>query len=228
MASSKSPSPARPAPRLYLATPALGDTAEFAALLPPLLAGFDIAALLLRLQDTDERTLTARIKALAGPVQAAGTALLVDGHASLAVRAGADGAHVGGLQEMEEDASSLKPQRILGVGQLHTRHDAMLAGENGADYLLFGEPAQNGERPSPESIYERLQWWAELFEPPCVGYAATLEEAVLFAGSGADFIMVADFVWNDARGPKTALAETQAAIAERFTQTLGAAQAAQT
>lgn len=227
MAPSKSPSPARPAPRLYLATPALGDTAEFAALLPPLLAGFDIAALLLRLQDTDERTLTARIKGLAGPVQAAGTALLVDGHASLAVRAGADGAHVGGLQEME-DASSLKPQRILGVGQLHTRHDAMLAGENGADYLLFGEPAQNGERPSPESIFERLQWWAELFEPTCVGYAATLEEAALFAGSGADFIMVADFVWSDTRGPKAALAEAQAVIAERFKQTFSATQAAPT
>lgn len=227
MASSRSPAPARPAPRLYLATPALGDTAAFAASLPPLLAEFDIAALLLRLADADERTLTSRIKTLAGPVQAAGTALLVDGHANLVARAGADGAHVDGLREMEE-ASSLKPQRILGVGQLHTRHDAMLAGENGADYLLFGEPGSHGERPSPDAIFERLQWWAELFEPPCVGYAATLEEATLFAGSGADFIMVADFVWSDARGPKAALADAQAAIAERFKQALGATQASHT
>ena len=227
MASSKSSSPARSAPRLYLATPALGDTAELAASLPPLLAEFDIAALLLRLQDADERTLIARIKTLAGPVQAAGTALLIDQRYNLAARAGADGAHVDGLQEMEE-ASSLKPQRILGVGQLHTRHDAMIAGETGADYLLFGEPARDGQRPSPDAIFERLQWWAELFEPPCVGYAATLEQATLFAGSGADFIMVADFVWSDARGPKTALAEAQAAITERFAQTLDAAQVAQT
>jgi len=212
-------------PRLYLATPALGDTADFAASLPPLLAEFDIAAVLLRLQNADERTMTSRIKALAGPVQAAGTALLVEHHHNLAARAGADGAHVDGLQDMD-DASSLKPQRILGVGQLHTRHDAMLAGENGADYLLFGEPDSRGERPSPDAIFERLQWWAELFEPPCVGYAATLEEAALFAGSGTDFIMVADFIWSDARGPKAALAEAQTAIAERFRQSPGAAQAA--
>ena len=227
MASSKSPVPTRPAPRLYLATPALDDTVPFAALLPSLLAEFDIAALLLRLNEADERTLTSRIKALAGPVQAAGTALLVEHHHNLVARAGADGAHVAGLQEME-DAASLKPQRILGVGQLHTRHDAMLAGENGADYLLFGEPSSAGERPSPEAIFERLQWWAELFEPPCVGYAATLDEAALFAGSGADFIMVADFVWNDARGPEAALVAAQAAIAERFAQMLDAAQASHT
>jgi thiamine-phosphate pyrophosphorylase len=210
-----------------LATPALDDTAALVSSLPPLLAEFDIAALLLQLKDADERTLTSRIKTLAGPVQAAGTALLVDRHANLVARAGADGAHVEGLQEMEE-AASLKPQRILGVGQLHTRHDAMLAGENGADYLLFGEPDSRGERPSPDAIFERLQWWAELFEPPCVGYAATLEEATLFAGSGADFIMVADFIWNDARGPKAALTDAQAAIAERFKQAFGATQAAQT
>ena len=222
----KSP-PQRPAPRLYLVTPVLGDTAEFAASLPPLLTTFDIAAVLLRLQDTDERTLISRIKALAGPVQAAGAALLVDRHHNLVARAGADGAHVGGLKKMEE-ASSLQPQRILGVGQLHTRHDAMLAGENGADYLLFGEPAPNGERPSPDAIFERLQWWAELFEPPCAGYAATLEEATLFAGSGTDFIMVADFVWSDARGPKAALADAQAATTERFQQAFGTAQAATT
>jgi len=227
MASSKSSSPAHIAPRLYLATPALDDTAALAASLPPLLAEFDVAALLLRLNDADERTLTTRIKTLAGPVQAAGTALLVDRHANLVARAGADGAHVDGLQAMGE-AASLKPQRILGVGQLHTRHDAMIAGEHGADYLLFGEPDSRGERPSPEAIFERLQWWAELFEPPCVGYAATLEEAVLFAGSGADFIMVADFIWSDPRGPEAALAEAQAAIAERFKQAFGAALAAHT
>ena len=106
MASSKSSSPARTGPRLYLATPALEDTTALAASLPPLLAEFDIAALLLRLAGTDERTLIARIKTLAGPVQAAGTALLVDQHANLVARAGADGAHVDGLHEMERHRRS--------------------------------------------------------------------------------------------------------------------------
>ena len=86
---------------------------------------------------------------------------------------GADGAHLTGIEAMEEALPSLKPDRIAGVGGLATRHDSMAAGEAGADYVLFGEPDANGQRPSAEAIAERLQWWAELFEPPCVGFAAS-------------------------------------------------------
>jgi len=69
----------------------------------------------------------------------------------------------------------------------------MAAGEAGADYVLFGEPDASGQRPSLEAIAERLQWWAELFEPPCVGFAASREEISEFAAAGADFVLVGDF-----------------------------------
>jgi thiamine-phosphate pyrophosphorylase len=90
----------------------------------------------------------------------------------------------------------------------------MAAGEAGVDYVLFGEPDAHGERPSVEAIAERLQWWAELFEPPCVGYALSLQEAFDFAAAGADFVLVGDFIWADPRGPAAALAEAAAAIAQ--------------
>ena len=86
------------------------------------------------------------------------------------------------------------------------------AGEAGADYVLFGEPDANGERPSREAIAERLQWWAELFEPPCVGYAASLDEAREFAAAGADFVLVGDFIWADPRGAAAALTDVEQAI----------------
>ena len=68
--SNKSPPP-RPAPRLYLATPAVDDPAAFVAELPGLLAAADVAAVLLRLKETDQRTMITRIKALAPAVQKA-------------------------------------------------------------------------------------------------------------------------------------------------------------
>jgi thiamine-phosphate pyrophosphorylase len=92
----------------------------------------------------------------------------------------------------------------------------MVAGEAGADYVLFGEPDANGERPSADAICERLDWWAELFEPPCVGYAANLEEARLFAAAGADFVLLGDVIWQDSRGAKTALVEAGNAVARGF------------
>ena len=207
----KSPPP-RPAPRLYLATPDLDDPSQLVSDLPGLLAAADVAAVLVRLKETDQRTMISRLKALAPAIQNAGAALLVDGHVELVARSGADGAHLTGLAAMEDALPSLKPDRIAGVGGLATRHDSMAAGELGADYVLFGEPDAKGLRPSMEAIAERLQWWDELFEPPCVGFAATLAEASAFAAAGADFVLVRDFIWADPRGAKAALIDAGQAI----------------
>ena len=51
------PVPPRPAPRLYLATSEVDDPAQLAASLPDLLAAADVAAVLVRLKETDQRTM---------------------------------------------------------------------------------------------------------------------------------------------------------------------------
>ncbi len=217
------PPPPRPAPRLYLATPPVTDPAQLASDLPALLAAADVAAILLRLTPADERGMIQRVKALAPVIQKAGAAVLLHGHFELVARAGADGANLTGIEAMQEALPTLKPDRILGVGGLITRHDAMVAGEAGADYVLFGEPDANGERPSADAICERLDWWAELFEPPCVGYATTLDEAQMFAAAGADFVLVGDSIWQDSRGAHAALIEASQAIARGFETSLAQA-----
>lgn len=213
------PSP-NPVPRLYLATPVLGEPHAFAPSLATALETADIAAVLVRLAPADDRTLINRVKALAQPIQARGTAVLLDGYAGLVARAGADGAHATGTDAVNEALSALKPDRMVGAGGLHSRHDSMIAGEAGADYLLFGEPDRYGGRPALEAIVEQLSWWAEVFEPPCVGYAATLAEVGALAATGAEFVMLDDAVWTDPRGPKQALQDaiglmTQAVAAVR-------------
>lgn len=211
---SNKPVPPRPAPRLYLATPEVDDPSQLAGLLPELLAAADVAAVLLRLKQTDPKTMISRVKALAPAIQNAGAALLLDGRVELVARSGADGAHLNGLAALEDAWPSLKPDRIAGVGGLATRHDSMAAGEQGADYVLFGEPDAKGQRPSTEAIADRLQWWDELFEPPCVGFATSCEEASEFAAAGADFVLVGEFIWADSRGAKAGLIDAAQAIAE--------------
>ena len=219
--------PPRPVPRLYLATLEVDDSTRLAASLPGLLAAADVAAVLVRLRETDQRTMISRIKALASAVQDNGAALLLDGHVELVARAGADGAHLTGIAAMEDALPSLKPDRIAGVGGLTTRHDSMAAGEAGADYVLFGEPDAHGQRPSIDAIAERLQWWDELFEPPCVGFAASREEASEFAAAGADFVLVGDFIWADPRGAEAALIDVGQAIRQAHAATSGKARAEQ-
>jgi thiamine-phosphate pyrophosphorylase len=215
------PAPLRPAPRLYLATPVVDDPRALAALLPGMLDGIDVAAVLVRLRPGDPRGMTEAAKALVPAIQCSGAAALLDGHPELVARAGADGAHLSGTAALIEALPALKPDRIAGAGGLATRHDAMVAGEAGTDYVLFGEPDADGRRPAAEAITERLQWWAELFEPPCVGFAATLAEAAAFAGAGADFVLVGDLIWNDARGARTALVDAREAIGQNPDGTYG-------
>jgi thiamine-phosphate pyrophosphorylase len=221
------PAPPRPVPRLYLATPMVEDPSALAASLPGLLAAADIAAVLVRLKPADPRGMISRVKALAPGIQDGGAALLLEGHADLVARSGADGAHLTGIADLEEALPGLKPDRIAGVGGLATRHDSMAAGELGADYVLFGEPDAKGQRPSPEAIAERLQWWAELFEPPCAGFAASREEAYEFAAAGADFVLVGDFIWADPRGAAAALADAEQSIRQAYDAMAGTAKAEQ-
>ncbi len=200
-------------PRLYLFTPPLGDPAAFAPRLEAALGAGDVAAVLLRLEAADERTLMNRVKALAPLVQRRDCALVLDGHAEIAARAGADGAHLTGIDALNAALPMLKPDRIAGAGGLHSRHDAMLAGEANADYVMFGEPDRAGRRPPFADIEERVSWWANLVEIPCVGYAASPDEAAALSRLKADFVALGDWIWNEAQ-PAAAVAAAADALVQ--------------
>jgi len=203
----------RTAPRLYLVTPPVGEPGAFASSLASALGAADVAAVLLRLKPDAERALINRVKALAAVTQSTGAALLLDKEADIAARAGADGAHLTGIEAFMAVNGSLQPARVAGCGGLNTRHDAMSAAERGADYVMFGEPDADGSRPSFGAIVERVEWWAEVFEVPCVAFAATIDEIAPLAAAGADFIAVGGPIWDDDRGPAAAVAEAASRLA---------------
>jgi thiamine-phosphate pyrophosphorylase len=192
------------------------DAAGLANQLADALGAADIAAVLLRLPATDERGQVNHVKALAPTVQNRGAALLLDGHPDLAARAGADGSHLSGIEALGSAIATLKPARIAGCGGLETRHEAMVAAEAGADYVMFGDPDTSGGRPAFEAIAQRVAWWAEVFEIPCVGFAATLDEVEPLAAAGADFIAMGDWVFGAGHGAAAAVADAarRLAIAE--------------
>lgn len=203
MTSSRPPKDNRPKPRLYLVTPALADSAQLRLALLGAFDSADIAAVLMRLPDEDERALINRVKAVAPTVQKAEAALILDGHSQIVARSGADGAHLTGLAAFQDAAAALKPDRIAGIGGLETRHDAMVAAETGADYVMFGD----NERPSLDALIERVTWWADVFEVPCVAYATALDEIAPLVDAGADFVAVGDAVFSDPRGLAAAVAD---------------------
>jgi thiamine-phosphate pyrophosphorylase len=195
--------------RLYLVTPPLGDAGAVASDLSDALNTVSVAAVLLRLAEDAEEALIERIATLRILIQSNGAALLVDGHAGLVARAQADGAHLTGTDALKAAAASLQPKYIAGCGGLATRHDAMLAGESGADYVMFGEP--NGRRPGLDAVLERVAWWTEIFQVPCVGYAANVDEVEALARAGAEFVAVGEAVWRSTASLRAAAERLTAA-----------------
>jgi len=197
MARRRPHAPPPPASRLYLVAPPVECAPQLGHDLDRVLAVADVAAVLLRLPDAGEQSLIAYATAIAPVVQHRGAALLLDGHPEIVAGAAADGAHLTGVDAFIAARERLQPQRIAGAGGLRTRHDAMLAAERGADYVMFGEPDRG--RPPFDMTVERVAWWAELFEPPCVGYAGSLDEVAALAAAGADFVALGEFVFSDSR-----------------------------
>jgi thiamine-phosphate pyrophosphorylase len=177
-------------------------------------AGGDLAAVLLRLADGDERSRIERVKRLAGPVQAANVALVVEASALVAARGGADGVHLtGGPEAIAEARSSLKGERIIGAGGLRARHDAMDIGEAGVDYVMFGEPRPDGSLPPLPAVVERASWWAEIFETPCVAYAPDAESIPALVETGAEFVALGDWAFADDSDIRALVTQANEAIA---------------
>ena len=162
------------------------------ALVPPLLALLlrrrPIACVLLR-----SKTAAAdRLKALVTAGQLANCAMLIENDAALALQVGADGVHIafpGTIEAAErqfgEARRVLGANRIVGTGAGLLRHDAMVLAELGADYVALGD----GEVVAPERLLEHVVWWAEMFEVPCVAWAARDQQmAAALMAAGADFV----------------------------------------
>jgi len=206
--------PPRPRTNLYLITPPhLTDEDTFTATLLAVIATGCVTALQIRLkEDGGDRIDMGATRRLAGAVmdkaQAAGTAIFINDSVELAVELGADGVHLGRSDMPIKEARALLPDdMIIGATCHDSRHLAMQAGEDGADYVAFGAfyPTTTKDA-STTATPDLLDWWQELFELPCVAIGGiTLENAAPLIAAGADFIAVSAGVWQYEHGPVAAV-----------------------
>lgn len=139
-----------------------------------------------------EGTPVVDVQALIGAAQAASAAALVRDDARLARTLKADGVHLsaGNGKAYGEAREIVGGRGIVGVDAGRSRHEAMVAGEAGVEYVAFGIPDHVDDR---EKAHRRrcelIAWWSEIFEIPVVAFDVTApEEAGQLAAAGADFI----------------------------------------
>jgi thiamine-phosphate pyrophosphorylase len=202
--------------RLFLIAPPRIDPKRFAPLLAEALAAGDVAAVLLA-GAPGGREAEAIVAALVPIIQETGAAAIVADDTRLAGRAKADGVQIGtGLEDLRLAVESFRPKRIVGAGNITTRHFAMQAGESGVDYLFFGRlHGDTHDAPHPKAL-DLAEWWSELMSVPAVIMAGrSLESVGVAAATGAEFVALHDAVWSHVGGPGEAVRMAQAALQRR-------------
>jgi thiamine-phosphate pyrophosphorylase len=173
---------------IYLIAPPDTDAATLRIALDGALSRARVAALLLPRGTSAERDYKELVKAIAPVAQRAEVAVLIEGEPGHVRMLGADGLHVtGGVGAVRAAIDALKPDFIVGCGDVRSRHDGMQKAEAGVDYILFGPlsgPISTAER-------ELARWWAETMEIPGVlsdpeaNIDAYDDESCEFIGLGA-------------------------------------------
>jgi thiamine-phosphate pyrophosphorylase len=201
--------------RLYLITPPILPE-NFETILAAALDAGDVAAVQLRLKDVPDTVLRRTIDRLRPVVQSRDVAFVLNDRPDLAVKHGCDGAHVGQDDMPAKAARKILGELTLGVTCHGSRHLAMQAGEDGADYVAFGAffPTTTKTPPAMADL-EVLRWWGQVMELPCVAIGGiTAANCAPLVQAGADFLAVVGAVWNHPDGAASGVRAMVKAIDE--------------
>lgn len=120
--------------------------------------------------------------------QKAGAAAVIAGDAELARTLRADGVHLAAsadpAEAYEAARAVLGGRFIVGADTGGSRDDAMTLAEIGADYVAFAPI--DGDTAARDELCD---WWAEIFEVPCVALGVeSADAAVALQAARCDFI----------------------------------------
>ncbi|WP_127073748.1 thiamine phosphate synthase [Pelagibacterium lentulum] len=177
---------------LFLIAPGQGTADDFRPALNSALEIVSISALLLKQGERSEEAYAQFVEAIAPLAQQKGVAVLLDNRPELVRALGVDGVHMtGGIKAVREALDALKPDFIVGTGDIGARHEAMLRGELEIDYLMFGD------RQVPEWTGADLaNWWAETFEVASVYLAENVDDPAI-ANLQSEFLGLPETMWSD-------------------------------
>ncbi|MCF6343572.1 MAG: thiamine phosphate synthase [Devosiaceae bacterium] len=149
--------------QIFIIIPANGKIKQLLQNITELLKHVPVAALLL--SKGHEQTEYEQIAKQILPItKAHDCALLLDNEPNLTKSIGADGVHIDGdIKTIKAALEELKPDLIVGAGNVTSKHEAMEKGELGVDYVFFSETnAEEG------NSFDLANWWVETFEVPAI------------------------------------------------------------
>ena len=165
-------------PRLFLVAPVYLSPDQILACVTAACAAGDAASIVVA---------PSVLQAVTSKLQSLGLAVLAIGATELKC----DGVHLNALEDDVKLArQALTKESIVGAFCGASRHVAMQAAEDGADYIAL---SQNTYVPGEPII----GWWADLFEIPCVAFDPIESDKLdILLPQKPDFIRPLDAMWS--------------------------------
>lgn len=186
-------------PQLYLVTPPGLDPDAFPDLLGRVLDAAPVACVRLELASRDEAAIGRAADAVRATCHDRDIAAVIADHQLIAERHGLDGVHFSdGARHVRKARADLGPDAIVGAFCGASRHEGMIAGENGADYVSFGPVGSAGLGDGTVAEPELFRWWSEMIEVPVVAEGGLTEALVRSLAPVSDFLAVGEEIWSTA------------------------------
>ncbi|MBY6200123.1 thiamine phosphate synthase [Maritalea mobilis] len=192
-------------PQIYLVTPHSFDPEAFAPELARILDSVEIACVRLASTSEDESEVARAADACREVAHARDVPLVIERHIALVERLGLDGVHLAdGARSVRATRKALGGDAILGSYCAASRHDGLVAGEAGADYISFGPVGETGLGDGTRAERDLFAWWSQMIELPVVAEGALDVELIAEFAPVVDFFALGAEIWR-ADDPVTAL-----------------------
>ena len=201
--------------QIYLISPPKIILSEFVISLKNALSSNLVPVFQLRLKEYSQIDVAKIAKQIQKVCKDYNCQLILNDYPNIALDLELDGVHLGEHDVKIAEVRKQVPDHFtIGASCYNSKHRAMQAGEDGANYLAFGAffPTTTKQIKYYADV-ELLQWATELLNLPIVAIGGiTASNCANLVANKADFLAVISFVWQHALGVKEALNQLHLAI----------------
>ena len=124
---------------------------------------------------------------------------IINDDSKLAKKIGADGCHIGQLDNTVSSARKDMREKIIGVTCHNSRELALRAYKDNADYLAFGSFFKSKLKPNAKKADLKILLWAKkkIRKPIVVIGGITDKNYKKLIKAGANYIAISTFIWNN-------------------------------